>query len=127
MSVTAKFTLSPEQSINFWRIPRKEKHMRRSKLEMYMAILKALAQRGPMRLTHIMYKANVNCTVLKECMAYLIKQGLVEERAIKKRCTKYAITARGITILKYFRELQQALPISDENSNHTLPMHIHIT
>ena len=35
--------------------------MRRSKLEMYVAILKVLSQRGPLKLTHVMYKANVNC------------------------------------------------------------------
>ena len=30
--------------------------MRRSKLEMYVDILKVLGQRGPLKLTHIMYK-----------------------------------------------------------------------
>ena len=39
---------------------------------------------GPLKLTHIMYKANVNCTVLKEYLDFLIKQGLIEERVIGK-------------------------------------------
>ena len=39
----------------------KAEAMRRSKLEMYVDILKVLAQRGPLKLTHVMYKANVNC------------------------------------------------------------------
>jgi predicted transcriptional regulator len=91
--------------------------MRRSKLEMYIDILKVLAHRGPLKLTHIMYKANVNCSVLKEYLDFLIKQNLVEERTIGKRRVVYAITQRGITVLKYFRELKQVLPIVEEARN----------
>ena len=91
--------------------------MRRSKLEMYIDILRVLAQRGQLKLTHVMYKANVNCSVLKEYMDFLIKQGLVEERTIGKRRVVYAVTQRGITVLKYFRELKQVLPIVEESGN----------
>ena len=91
--------------------------MRRSKLEMYLDILKVLARRGPLKMTHIMYKANVNCSVLKEYLDFLIKQNLVEERTAGKCRTIYAITQRGITVLKYFRELQQVLPILEETRN----------
>jgi predicted transcriptional regulator len=91
--------------------------MRRSKLEMYVDILKVLAQRGPLKLTHIMYKANVNCNVLKEYLDFLLKQGLIEERMAEKRKTVFAATQRGITVLKYFRELKQALPIIEETRN----------
>ena len=91
--------------------------MRRSKLEMYIDIIRVLAQRGPLKLTHVMYKANVNCSVLKEYMDFLIKQGLVEERTIGKRRVVYAVTQRGITVLKYFRELKQVLPIVEESGN----------
>lgn len=91
--------------------------MRRSKLEMYIDILKVLAQRGPLKLTHVMYKANVNCSVLKEYMDFLLKQGLVEEQTVGKRRLVYTVTQRGIMVLKYFRELKQALPIVDENTN----------
>ena len=91
--------------------------MRCSKLEMYIDILKVLAHRGPLKLTHVMYKANVNCSVLKEYLDFLMKQGLVEERTIGKRRVVYAITQRGITVLKYFRELRQVLPIVEEPRN----------
>lgn len=73
-----------------------------------------LAQRGPLKLTHVMYKANVNCSVLKEYLDFLLKQGLVEERIVGKSRTVFAVTQRGITVLKYFRELKQALPIIEE-------------
>ena len=91
--------------------------MRRSKLEMYVDILKVLAQRGPLKLTHIMYKANVNCSVLKENLDFLTKQGLVEEKILRKERIVYAITQRGITVLKYFRELKEVLPIIEETRN----------
>ena len=91
--------------------------MRRSKLETYVDILKVLAHRGPLKLTHIMYKANVNCSVLKEYLDFLLKQGLIEERMMHKGRVVFAATQRGITVLKYFRELQQALPIVQEARN----------
>jgi predicted transcriptional regulator len=86
---------------------------------MYIDILKVLAHRGPLKLTHIMYKANVNCSVLKEYLDFLIKQNLVEERNIGKRRIVYMVTQRGITVLKYFRELKQVLPIVEEARNRT--------
>jgi len=88
--------------------------LRRSKLEMYVDILKVLARNGPLKLTHIMYKANVNCSVLKEYLDFLIAQNLVEEKTVGKKRIVYAITERGITVLKYFRELKAVLPIIEE-------------
>jgi len=81
---------------------------------MYIDILKVLAHRGPLKLTHIMYKANVNCSVLKQFLDFLIEQKLVEERTIGKKRIVYAITERGITVLKYFRELKAVLPLVEE-------------
>jgi len=69
-----------------------------------------------------MYKANVNCGVLKEYLDFLIKQGLVEERTIRKQRLIYAITQKGITVLKYFKELKQVLPLVEEARNQaTIP------
>jgi len=91
--------------------------MRRSKLEMYVDILKVLARNGPLKLTHIMYKANVNCSVLKQYLDFLIQQNLVEEQIAQKRKRKakvvYAITERGRTVLKYFSEVNRALQITE--------------
>jgi len=71
-----------------------------------------------MRLTHIMYKSNVNCSVLKGYLNFLIKHDLVEEKNVKKEKVIYAITQKGVTALKYFRELKQALPLIEETENH---------
>jgi predicted transcriptional regulator len=94
--------------------------VRRSKLEMYIDILSVLSQRGPLKLTHVMYKANVNCSVLKEYLDFLIIQSLVEERTVGKRRVVFAVTQRGITVLKYFKELKKVLPIVEEA--HSQPM-----
>jgi predicted transcriptional regulator len=92
--------------------------MRRSKMEMYIDILKVMAQNGPMKLTHIMYKANVNCNVLKENLSFLLQQNLIEEQIKVKRRNKtkvrYAITERGRTVIKYFNEVNRALQISED-------------
>jgi len=93
--------------------------MRRSKLEMHVDVLKVLARHGPLKLTHIMYKANVNCSVLREYLDFLIQHNLVEEQTLHKKRRKtnivYAITERGLTVLKYFRELNKAIPIIEES------------
>ena len=81
---------------------------------MYVDILSVLTHRGPLKLTHVMYKANVNCSVLKEYLDFLMKQGLVEERPVGKRRIVYAVTQRGLIVLRYFRELKQVLPILGE-------------
>jgi predicted transcriptional regulator len=92
--------------------------MRRSKLEMHVDILKVLARHGPLKVTHIMYKANVNYDVLKQYLDFLVQQNLVEEQALHKKRNKtkivYAITERGRTVLKHFREVNNALQITEE-------------
>jgi predicted transcriptional regulator len=65
-----------------------------------------------------MYKANVNCSVLKQYLEFLIQHNLVEEQTLhkKRHRTKdvYAITKRGLTVLKYFREINNTLQIIEE-------------
>ena len=90
--------------------------MRRSKLEMYLDILRVLSQKGPLKLTHIMYKANVNCNVLKEYLEFLLAHELVEKRIVGKGDVVYANTPKGATVLKSFRELNKALPIIEEEA-----------
>jgi predicted transcriptional regulator len=93
--------------------------MRQSKLETHIAILIVLAHWGPLKSTHIMYKADVNYSVLKDCLDFLIKQGMIEEQTIKNKRRVFAVTQSGINVLKYFRELIQALPIMEEYQKQT--------
>jgi predicted transcriptional regulator len=94
--------------------------MRRSKLEMYIDVLSVLSFKGPLKITHIMYKSNVNCKLLKEQLEFLMKNGLVEERILKKEKVVYAITQRGTTVLKSFREIKQIFPIEEDEKRQAL-------
>jgi predicted transcriptional regulator len=94
--------------------------MRRSKLEIHVDVLKALACHGRLRLTHVMYKSGVNCGVLKQCLDLLIRHNLVEEHTRQKRGKKpsvvYAITERGLTALRNAMEINNALQIIEESN-----------
>ena len=91
--------------------------MKRSKIEIYVGILSILAQRGLSRITHIMYDSNTNCSVLKENLLFMIKQGLVEEKTVGKERVAYCITQKGFLILNTFKELKQILPIVEAPPN----------
>ena len=87
---------------------------------MYIDILKVMAKNGPIKLTHIMYKANLNCSVLKQNLDFLIQQNLIEELTIVRHKNKtkirYAITEKGKTVIKYFNEVDTALNITENSA-----------
>jgi predicted transcriptional regulator len=97
----------------------KRHYMRRSKMEMYLDILKVLSDMGPLKLTHIMQKGNFNCNLLEGCLYSLIKQGLVEVQTIKRERKIYLITQRGVTVLKQFREIAKVLSIVGKTETNT--------
>ncbi|HUK85862.1 MAG TPA: winged helix-turn-helix domain-containing protein [Candidatus Acidoferrum sp.] len=88
--------------------------MRRSKLERYVDILNELANTGQLKLNQIMNKSNLNGTKLRDYLDFLIKQDLVEERTPKKNCIFFAITQRGLNVLRHFRELAQETSVIEE-------------
>ena len=88
--------------------------MKRAKFEIYMEVLITLAQKGPLKITHIMHITNMNCSVLRTYLNFMLKQKLVEEKKISKKRVAYNITQRGITILKHFREFQEVVPILEK-------------
>jgi len=91
--------------------------MRRSKLEIYIDILRALAYHGRLKPTHITYKANVNCSALKECIEFLVERNLVKEQMIGKKRQKrkvYAITEQGLTALRNVKEINKALHVFED-------------
>jgi len=71
-------------------------HMRRSKLEIHIDILRALAYHGRLKPTHITYKANVNCS------------------ARRKKRKVYCITELGLTALRNVKEINNALHVFEE-------------
>jgi predicted transcriptional regulator len=80
-------------------------------------ILKILAQKGPLKLTHLMYKSNVNCEVLRENLVFLIKQGLIEVRNVGRGRHFYSITGQGLALLKNWKELRLLLPSVEDKNN----------
>jgi predicted transcriptional regulator len=91
--------------------------MRRSKLEIHIDVLRALAYHGRLKPTHITYKANVNCSALKECLTFLLERNLVKEQTFSKKRKKrktYSITNRGLTALRNFKEINRALHVFEE-------------
>ena len=90
---------------------------RRSKLEINIDILRVLARHGPLKLTHIMYKSNVNCVALKQFLDFLSQQNLIEKTVVHKKKGQridYDITERGRIVLKNFREMTKALQTVEE-------------
>lgn len=80
--------------------------MRRSKLGIYVDILKNMALKDSLRLTHIMQKANINHNVLQDSLDFLIKQEMIEKKISDSQHVAYAITYRGILVVKYFKKLE---------------------
>jgi predicted transcriptional regulator len=85
--------------------------MRKTKLEMYVGFLKILAQNDSVKTTNVADSLSVKTHELKIYLAFLLKQGLVEELKLSNNRVVYLITQRGRRVLKYFRELKQELPI----------------
>ncbi|MEM2953053.1 MAG: winged helix-turn-helix domain-containing protein [Candidatus Bathyarchaeia archaeon] len=72
--------------------------MRRSKLEIYEAILETLARR-PLKVDSIAYKTSMDCMVVRQYLDFLTKNGLVEERFSGDK-SFYAITERGKAVYR---------------------------
>ena len=96
--------------------------MRRSKLEIHVDVLKALACHGRLKPTHIMYKANLGCSALRQCLDLLIQQDLIKEHTLHKKRVVYSITKRGLTALKNVMEIYNALQIVEEADTPSIDM-----
>lgn len=89
--------------------------MRRNTNEMKLKVLEVL--NTPRILTHIMYKANVNCSVLKPMLKELEVLGLVrrvdpaECRSPKKGRVAYKRTELGYRVLKEYTAVVEKLTL----------------
>jgi IclR helix-turn-helix domain. len=86
----------------------------RSKLEIHLDILKALATTAPLMLTQIEDQVKLNRSSLREKLGFLIKQEVVEQQTIEKTNIVFAITERGIAVLKYFKQYPQKTHVLEE-------------
>ena len=86
-------------------------------MEIHIAILRALAYHGRLKPTHITYKANVNCSALKECLDFLMDRNLITEQSVSKRSKTrkvYAITELGLNALRNVKQINNALHVFDD-------------
>lgn len=86
--------------------------MRRSKLEIHIDILEALALYGPLKLTRITYKANIS-GLLKQILKEFMENNLVEERKLKNIAV-YAVTPKARLIISQFKEVSENLSMTEE-------------
>ena len=79
--------------------------IRRSKLEVFMDIMKVVAEEREMKRTRIMYKANLAWTVLNEALDSLEKKGILESKETPSGVV-VTPTQDGIALLNRFREVE---------------------
>ena len=85
--------------------------MHRSKLELYAEVLRVLAKK-PLTIDSIAYACSMDCVILSQRIAFLVKNGLVQQGALKNK-TVYALTKRGSAIsetLAITRRLEKLQP-----------------
>ena len=70
--------------------------MHRSKLELYAEVLRALTEK-PLTIDSIAYECDLDCVLLGQRLAFLVKNGLIQEGTCKNK-TVYALTKRGSAI-----------------------------
>jgi predicted transcriptional regulator len=93
---------------------------RRSQMEIYIDILKAVAE-GKKKPTHIMYRANLSWTRLKRYIDFLISQDLLQER-INDGSSVFALTTKGKDVIGYFKRIEGEL----YTKNKALPSEVYV-
>jgi len=90
-----------------------------SKLEIYVNILKALAQRGPLDASHVIDQ-DISENNVKGSLEFLIQQGLIEEQIVGKNNVVYANTPRGTSVIKFFTQLDKTLSAVEDTKISTM-------
>jgi predicted transcriptional regulator len=83
--------------------------VKRSAFEQSLAILEVV--RTPKILTHIMYKTNVNCSVLKPLLEDLMQKGLITTVEMRRGISRkhYLISQNGIDVICAVRKASELL------------------
>jgi predicted transcriptional regulator len=76
------------------------KRMHRSKLKICMEILYILASNGPMKLTQLTTKVELNKTRLRQHLRLLKNRNFIERQNLGKNEIFYVATERGLKVLK---------------------------
>lgn len=81
--------------------------IRRSKLEVFVDILRVVAQEGEIRRTRVMYKANLAWKVLKDSLDVMERRGIIKSEA-KTAGVFVSLTQEGYNVLRRFSEVESA-------------------
>jgi len=73
--------------------------MHKSKLKVSIEILCSLASNGPMKLSQLMTKVELNETRLRQHLRLLKKRNLVERQNLGENKIFYVVTERGLQVL----------------------------
>ena len=79
--------------------------IRRSKLEVFMDIMKVVAEEREMKRTRIMYKANLAWTVLNDALDSMEKKGILQSKETPSGVV-VTTTPDGLSLLKRFQEVE---------------------
>lgn len=90
-----------------------------SKLEIYVDILKALAQSGPLDALHIIDE-NISENSFKGHLEFLIQQGLIEKQIVGENSIVYANTPRGTSVINFFTQLEKTLTVIEDGKISTI-------
>ena len=82
--------------------------MKRSKLQVHVAILQTLANYGKLIPTHITYNAYLNCNSVNECLGFLVEHNLVKELNESRKRRVYDITDSGLKALRLAQEIDKS-------------------
>jgi predicted transcriptional regulator len=82
--------------------------LRRSRLERHIDVLKVIAQHGPIRQTHVMYKANLSWQELKHDLQNLAALGLVTQTADRDGL-HHSVTPLGRDLLEHVAQVEKTL------------------
>jgi predicted transcriptional regulator len=80
---------------------------RRSQVEIYIDILKAVAE-GKKKPTHIMYRANLSWIRLKKYLDFLIRQNLLVDEENDGGMI-FTLTTKGKDVIGYFKRIESEL------------------
>ena len=98
---------------------------RRSKVEVFVDILKVVAREGDIRRTRLMYKANLAWNVLKDSLDLMETRGMIKSEE-KSSGIFVSITQEGYNLLRRFSDVESAftpfIRSSDRPVYATLPM-----
>ncbi|MFQ6134531.1 MAG: winged helix-turn-helix domain-containing protein [Nitrososphaerales archaeon] len=89
--------------------------MRRSRIERYLDILKVVARHGPIKQTHIMYKANLSWMELKRSLEHLTKSKMITEIDDSSGLL-YAISETGLSTIYNYEKVEKILTGKDDQT-----------